>query len=666
MTLQQCLFGYQDGHRLIASSERLSEDVISALILQSDLTPGLRLSSSEGYWTGMPLSKEKTYALMRTWLAPEMPRPGCVWSHVVFIKFTDIGRFADLSLLIPQFIRPSLSAGFESYKMPASVFLDQEGSVQENQAAVLSITKAQQIVRALYSGAEAEAERIFAPLGSLDTEIFAVWSQQWPRLRRTFSFRTANAFSETTPTKAKFDLMIYINESSSSEDKNETALALWENACVADLSVAGGTEFRKFLWRYGADIRYGRKRFKFLAEIFISTRVVQLNGGPLRSVLSRLVLELPSVEDGKVLKQDFLRQSTYSMLPSTDGLDILAFHISDPNAEKLPAPMVPVEQILESQTDRLDEVLLIANAALQRTSEIGDRFIACLATFISSEDLFFNQNSNRNLRQRLVFLKPSLLDFENLNHLSPEELISLLDSVPTDDIELMTRLLPRLVLVDSREMAEKLTERAAESVLSAMFGCITKASSVAECRVAYPWIQAARQYPNLIIQGGFIERSKSTSELSLIAHMLEYTTPLTLSVGPIPWARALSHAQDDLRGLDRMKFLAFLIKLALSSPTKGCEPIFEISFEAIHNDLQLSRLGWEQTSQLQEYLPRLGWLTNWDISLRLRLATVSAYVDENFDHKSFLRLTTNQKLFEQLVFLLHETKKGQKYAKKFR
>ena len=77
-TVHQCLFGYDDGHRMLSSSLPLSRAGSSLLLLLSDLEPGIQLGHVDSYWTGLPVATDKVYALLRTWAAPEMPRPGCV------------------------------------------------------------------------------------------------------------------------------------------------------------------------------------------------------------------------------------------------------------------------------------------------------------------------------------------------------------------------------------------------------------------------------------------------------------------------------------------------------------------------------------------------------------------------------------------------------------
>jgi hypothetical protein len=64
LKIDNCLFGYDDGHRLLASSVKLGGEATSQLTLLSDLAPGARFGSSDGYWTGFPLPQLERYALI--------------------------------------------------------------------------------------------------------------------------------------------------------------------------------------------------------------------------------------------------------------------------------------------------------------------------------------------------------------------------------------------------------------------------------------------------------------------------------------------------------------------------------------------------------------------------------------------------------------------------
>src|SRR5579872_1415199 len=81
----QTLHGYGDGHQLLASSIDLPTAQSSALLVMSDLSgPGFR-RGYESYLTGYPLGGAGVYCIARTWFAPELSRPGCVWTHSILL-----------------------------------------------------------------------------------------------------------------------------------------------------------------------------------------------------------------------------------------------------------------------------------------------------------------------------------------------------------------------------------------------------------------------------------------------------------------------------------------------------------------------------------------------------------------------------------------------------
>src|SRR4051795_10572544 len=99
---QQTLHGYGEGHRLLAGSASLPARDARNMLVLSDAAGGGMLPV-EGYLTGYPLMEAAKYVVARTWPPPEMPRPGCVWTHSILIDFSDLAAlrsaFPILSLL---------------------------------------------------------------------------------------------------------------------------------------------------------------------------------------------------------------------------------------------------------------------------------------------------------------------------------------------------------------------------------------------------------------------------------------------------------------------------------------------------------------------------------------------------------------------------------------
>lgn len=86
MTVHQALWGYSNGHHLLSSSATLSASSRKLLETLTDLSGSDASNAFDGYLTGCFLPSDEYYALSKTWLAPEMERPGCVWTHTILLE----------------------------------------------------------------------------------------------------------------------------------------------------------------------------------------------------------------------------------------------------------------------------------------------------------------------------------------------------------------------------------------------------------------------------------------------------------------------------------------------------------------------------------------------------------------------------------------------------
>ena len=96
LVLHQALHGYSEGHRLLESSIPIPDDLKRLMQRMSDLSGSSVINGFQDYLTGYPLSSLNAYALAKTWYAPEMSRPGCVWTHTFVIAASVLARIASL------------------------------------------------------------------------------------------------------------------------------------------------------------------------------------------------------------------------------------------------------------------------------------------------------------------------------------------------------------------------------------------------------------------------------------------------------------------------------------------------------------------------------------------------------------------------------------------
>ena len=657
--IQQSLFGYRDGHRLLESSVRLPESAASLLLRLSDLAPGVSLARTDSYWTGLPLGEAKCYALMRTWPAPEIPRPGCVWTHVLLVPFPDIARFVDLSTLGRQIKRPKGEQCLGLYSEPLSISVAALGVEYESRP--VQAADALRVVRACYSSRSRGV--LFGATGALDDAVFAGWSQQWPRLRRTFSFRTTGNSRDGGIAGVKFDLRIVRSERHAGESAViERPASEWESTAAEDLRRTEFTDFRRFLWRYGSDIRRGRDRFQFLTELYLSTRSASLSGGQIESILASVSDGLPSPSDGRVLKEDLvsLGRSKYSLLPPIDMFGTLAFFMDRPEAGALPSlPPEAVASVDDLWHERSDEIVALAGRAADRRSELGDRLISRLADSVDPTELLDATDQQPKLRTQLIMANPRVLDSEHLKCVPQPELLRLVTFIPESDPSLAERVIGRLLAVNDVEIAGELFTRFPEVVMRVAVSALRESAESSEELGA--WFHVIAGKKGEFLRRGFVESSRSTIELAALARLVDHDSKEVLAVGPLPWAIGLRRAKDDVHGHARQVFLAFLLAVAVARPTQGCEPLLERAFEAVHSDLRRSRLPYDALTILSRHLPELSWWKQWDACLRLRSGVVNAYVNGGLDPSSFGRLTSESETFQEMVELAERTKRGRRF-----
>lgn len=199
--IQQALHGYRDGHKLLRASIRISTDVSQQLLVASDATGPAARNGFASYLSGFPISSEQLYVLARTWFAPEMPRPGCVWTHSLLVPFALLDELEDLDSLLSAHRRPTGALlGYEdAVELPLNTFLPH---VDEEDERLLRA-----IVAALYSGQDKAVVVAMRESERIEPQIVRLWSQQWPALRKEFSFCTGQLAERPVANRADLQII---------------------------------------------------------------------------------------------------------------------------------------------------------------------------------------------------------------------------------------------------------------------------------------------------------------------------------------------------------------------------------------------------------------------------------------------------------------------------
>lgn len=313
LQIEQALFGYREGHNLVAASAQLPPRVRQFL---ADVTDGSGPERSDGFeiaYTGLPVPETKYYALFCTWPAPEMPRPGCVWSHVLLLDIADLARITDLFALRELFRRPILPK-LPSYESPLTLLVTDNPFMirhpdEQRRATVL--------LSALYGQPESGIVVLDEDARAWESVVFGLWSQQWPRLRRHFAFSTGS-LGDRRSAGVSFDLQIAPLGSQRlwrrenfptvvlefpSVALSETAPS-WVLAAIEDLRAGSAGALRKFLFTYGSEVEEPRQAFVKLVELFSAPKLSE--DDDLENRLAQVALAFPQPVEALSLKRDQL------------------------------------------------------------------------------------------------------------------------------------------------------------------------------------------------------------------------------------------------------------------------------------------------------------------------------------------------------------------------
>lgn len=243
--VHQALYGYGRGHGLLASSLPIDSRETRELRTVTDMAFD---GSSQSYLTCLPVEPLRMQALIRTWPARDAPRPGSVWSHVLLIEYVDLGEMSNMQSLPDLFRAPSVDAtgtvDVVAYQSPLTF------SPRAVGREVSPATRNAQL--AIWATYGRTSQLVVTPEpGAFEPVLLALWEQQWPRLRRSFRFRTRYRVSADHTTAFSPQVVERLERSQQATDVPPDAPS-WVSLLAHDLDTPNA-ELRQFLRKYGAE-----------------------------------------------------------------------------------------------------------------------------------------------------------------------------------------------------------------------------------------------------------------------------------------------------------------------------------------------------------------------------------------------------------------------------
>ncbi|MGD0981396.1 MAG: hypothetical protein ABR946_07925 [Solirubrobacteraceae bacterium] len=184
--VDQLLFGYRNGHELIAGSRSLTprqqRDVLPHLDASFDHADAQQL-------VGIGIPSLDGYLIARIWPAPERPRPGAVWAHALLLSAEQLARvpLAGLRALL----RRPLDERYEPYRSPLTL---PDGT---EHAAPPLLTRA--LTWALQSGGGGRVIVLWDDPDEAEGALIALLDASPARDRIALSFRTRERARPSSP-----------------------------------------------------------------------------------------------------------------------------------------------------------------------------------------------------------------------------------------------------------------------------------------------------------------------------------------------------------------------------------------------------------------------------------------------------------------------------------
>ncbi|MFH0022928.1 hypothetical protein ACFZAC_15145 [Pseudomonas fluorescens] len=647
--VHQALHGYNDGHRLISSSLTLDALDARVMLVMSDLSgPGMK-PSPEGYLTGYPLENTGRYVFARTWAAPEMPRPGCVWTHSLIIENADLAKLVSAQSLLNVFRRPENGELRLAYGAATPVPL------QDRPIAVQRTTRVESLLQSLYCFPHKQI--VAEAHGASEDERIAtaIWMQQWPRLRRAFGFCTLSGM-ERSGKGVSLDLQFVPDNDRLLRSKFQSAVVSDRGSIspeleplLVDLVEPTSSTLREFLKRTGGDVDGGRGAMRPLCLLHSSL----LQRTP--PDLTRAVSALAALDGGGRKQARSVRTLVAKQALKSAGQ--VGDSVFDFLLEVLEQSSDPVEQ--DDMGDKLGVELWQRSPDRFYSALISDgalhRVVSNALMKIPPDQVVARLQSTAHLASKMAKRRPDILKLAAFWGI-PEVDDELADYVLDEDAGLAAHAL----------LAAGRTASAATIINKAPPDELVRAleSDAVDPHTVKAWVSALCRNRNKLAAA---LASAQVKKMATIVEIARNTFPDDVPniYGEDPWLTALRTGAGLIGPADKDFLAAYLLTRALGWESRSQAELLQYSYTRVYNAFRDRHFSREVEKLAVLRLEKNSWL-EWDNCSRLTGTVANRFIEYDLDPGTFGRITPEPTLALSLIDEAGRNKKGRMYLKRVR
>ncbi|MBX3506479.1 MAG: hypothetical protein KF895_13455 [Parvibaculum sp.] len=668
--LHQTLHGYRDGHELLASSVQLGSAARRAMLALSDLSGDGSPRGFEEYLSAYPLEEAAFYAFAKTWIAAEMPRPGCVWTHTLLIRAADIHAVSGLGSLAGYFQRP------EASRIPSTLLPIQHLDDAKQELVPLD-GAAREIVTRLY-GQDLPILIFGDDAAQHERTCLRAWSQQWPSLRRSFAFCTG-ALEPRFIERRAFDLQVVPRQRErrtlrvaekfsiiTRDDLDRTAgfvepsakahtasksgqfpafgeasgspgardeLRFWRHILLDDFACQDRA-LHEFVTAYAVDVPPRRAAYRELVECWGLLATVDAGGSSLRELTTSLSLAFPRAGEAHLLKCAVLGQP--SIVNGAREADLVRELLTLPNADAFDADALGLARRAQDLFRDGGRWRASAIAWLLRAdnlNRIGREWADSVLAHLSVDDLGSLFAEDRNLFGVLLRERPALAKCEGL-WLQPREVqraaVSVLPTMATDaDIQ---DAVTSIVAANAASLVPTLSQVCGPAIVVKVVTGLGRCRSAGRDLDEWQWGFHLRGFDAQLVKWLEDTQEAEPWTLAFVVALLGFHNRELAKSSSALLVRHLKKGvpPGDAFSVD---YAAYCLTLALRNFDDDAGVLAVASFPAVHEAAMGSRVSRRAWQWLGPELPRPGFLSieTWDEAEKLRRALVDAFIRHDWN-----------------------------------
>ena len=639
------LHGYNDGHRLLSSSVRLPKEVERIMLPLSDLS-GQSGGTVEPYLTGYPLKATSQYAFARTWLAPEIRRPGCVWTHTFIVNFDDLQSFLSRDDLIDLFRRPKNETDLSYYREP--IELDKS---KANKEFLFTQGFANRILYLLISKDEGQVAVSVPSFSVVERDFVEVWRRLWPPQQKYFTFCTGVKVPRTLDGQC-FDLQA-VHEKELIRFKRraeifnlsyiEFELVPGNTAQIADWLEAFNASRNSSLGVLAQRILPSNFQNTKVIVDLLTQRATETSFAP--KVIAYLASKFPTCASGKEVKE--------FLLGERDPLQLSQFAIlsglttSDDQAAFDPLQL-DIARRASSLWESADKAIQLSNVALDNQKSVfATNVLRGLTETVPPESLPQIILSRSDALDFYMNANPSIATNSAIWQVPPEFLGRVVNGIVRHHTKLREHLrtiVENALAIGLNQGWESLLENfgfvVTEDVLDACekdgYSCLPESCETTILKTPETicdWIGR-----RTILSAGITNIVLSLAMRAADANQAESSNKLLELI-----VQKHRKFASDLHG--NVKLLA----LALAGRQESLQPLAELSLDSVYSAIADSQISESDWAILAQFVPKIEWWRGWDRCARMRKAIADKFLSSHWPLETLFTITSNDALFEGLL-----------------